>query len=226
MPPPLKDEPEDASIKALRGSTPLWYHSHSERMRVGMSLIRLWTLVGLLGILPLSLHILASTANAQPEISDSDPQDGALLDAPPEIIQVCFTEPVVSEGVQDYNLVVVAPGSQPLGLRILFKQEGDCAEIHPGRPEGEIAGLWEVQWQVTSRASGEIGSGSFRFRVSPPPTPIPTPTPDVPNPTGGDGGDVDILLLALIITGGGVGAVVLGLFVYLRLLRKRFWFQR
>ena len=178
-------------------------------------LIRLWVLVGLVAIIPLALHALAPTTGAQPEISESDPQDGAVMDAPPEIIHVCFSEPVVSGGFQDFEFAVLAPGNQHLGLRILFDEEGNCADIFPGRPEGRTVGRWTVQWQVTSRASDETSSGSFQFRVST------TPPRDVPGSTGEDNGDVDILLLALIITGAVVGAAVLGLLVYLRLLRKR-----
>lgn len=211
-------------------------------------LFRLWLAAGLLAAVALSAHFLASQAWAQPELDQSDPEDGAELDEPPDAINLCFSEPVRSGGFEDFEFAVFAPENQRLGLRAEFDADGICVEINPGRPEGEDAGLWEVRWQVTSRETEETGTGSLSFTVigeeTPTPTLSPTPEAETPTPTllptppapgttptperadSEEDGGPDILTVALITAGAIIGASVLGLALYLLRRRIGFWPHR
>ena len=208
-------------------------------MFLSKPLLRLSLAAGLFAAVAVSAHFLAPAALAQPDLKESDPEDGAELDEPAEVIHVCFTEPVASGGFEDFEFIVFAPGEQRLGLRIVFNVDGSCADVYPGQPEGESRGEWEVRWEVTSRATDKTGSGSFTFTVKgeaePKPTPTPTdtgsptaspltPTPEPgPDTSGDDGGDgPDILTIALITTGAMLGAGLLGLVLYLLRLRIGF----
>ena len=202
--------------------------------------MRMWTTAALLLALAIALYLPGATARAQPEIVESDPQDGDVLPAPPEVLHLCFSEPAKIEDPQDFAFSVLAPGESPLGLRIVWQREGDCVDIYPGRAPGEVKGDWTFHWQVTSRANDQQGSGSFSFSVtgegSPAPSPAASPVGGTPAPgataspppaTDEDDGDgPDILFLALITAGSVVAAGVVGLVLYLVRLRIGFWLHR
>ena len=179
----------------------------------------------------LSLHLMASTARAQPRIIEQYPADGAVLAAPPETIHLCFSEPVKSQEPQDFRFVVLTPEKLSIGLRVAFETDGDCMNIDLGEAPAPPEGLWTLDWQVTSRAAGDMGSGSLQFTVAaggspvPPETPAPTVTPGGPPPNETatpapavdeeeDGDGPGILLLAIVATGAFIAATALGLILY------------
>lgn len=181
----------------------------------------------------------ASPARAQIDLTEAEPADGARLDAPPEVVHLCFSEPANVEDNTTFGFAYVMPDGRRLGLRIVFQPDGECVEIFPGLPQGRPAGEYTFEWKVTARESDEQGSGTLRFQVTEastatpvsPPTPDPTPTPAAdPTPTpaadsGSETGDdndtdgPDILLVSLITIAGVGGSAVLFTLGYL--LRRR-----
>lgn len=193
--------------------------------------MRLWAAAALLVGLSIGAHPLAATARAQPEITESDPREGELLSAPPEVIHVCFSEPVVITDRDAFSFRLTAPDGLGLGFRAEFLGRGECVDIHPGGAAGEVNGAWILDWQVASLATGQQSSGRLRFSVSgggsptPPLSSSPTagaaPSPALTaaaSPQGSgvaeSGGGPDILLIALIIAGAIAGSTLLGLVAY------------
>ena len=214
-----------------------------------MPLLRpMWVTMALLFALAVVLHSLAGTARAQPKLTESNPKEGEALPKPPGTISLCFSEPVVSQDSDTFRFSLRAPDGGGLGLRIVFQPLNKCAEVQHGHASGVERGVWTLEWQVTSLATGDPSSGTLHFSVAggAGPTPVPTltvtpsdaspsagtatprPEPTVtPGPgSAGDDSDQDILTVALITTAAMVGAAVLGLVAYALRVRIGFWLHR
>lgn len=180
----------------------------------------------------------ASIAGAQEIEVTFDPPQGAVLDAPPEKVRLCFSEPVpTADDLNNFSLAT--PGERLVGLRIVFQPSGECVDIVLGEAEGRTEGEWKLRWQVTS-AQGEPISGTHTFTVGEGAgtavtatpgtgeTPVATETPGGAGPSGGEdqGDDQDILRIALITMAASLGAAALGLVLYLVRLRIGFWLHR
>jgi len=180
----------------------------------------------LLLFMALALHTIASPALGQPTLTESDPSDGAALNERPKLLHLCFSEPVKIENPSDFQFSVITPGGQPLGLQIVFRKAGDCVDVEPGTYTGKTKGDWTFQWLVTSRASGQIGSGTIRFSVTAEPSPSPSPGAAAA-PGGKSGGEgPDIAYLALLSMGAVLGAGAVGLVLYVVRQRIGFWLHR
>ena len=191
----------------------------------------------LLLALAAALAFSTSPAYAQIELTETDPADGATLDAAPEVVHLCFSQPVNIEDETSFSFTYLMPDSRALGLRIVFQPDGECVDVHAGLPEERPAGEYTFEWQVAAAEGGEEGSGTLQFEVSenitvtPAPTPTPSDTPPVtPSPEGGtENGDADdddgpdILLVALITIGSVGGAAVLFTLGYF--LRRRIGYE-
>jgi methionine-rich copper-binding protein CopC len=191
----------------------------------------------LLMALAAALATSASPAYAQVELTEVDPPDGAELDAPPEIVHLCFSQPVIVKDNTTFEFSYRMPEGRSLGLRIVFQPDGECVDVHPGLPDERPAGEYTLEWQVTAAEGDEEGSGTLRFQVTKDGTPVPplspkpaeTPLPATPSPEGGtETGDTDddgpdILFLALITIASVGGAAVLFTLGYL--LRRRIGFE-
>lgn len=184
-----------------------------------------------------ALVLPTSPTHAQVELTEIDPPDGAELEAPPEVVRICFSEPVVIDDPEAFDFAYIMPDGRALGRRAAFQSDGLCADVFPGLPEERPAGEYSIEWRLTAAESGEESIGTIRFEVTESSTRTPAPSPtqggtpaadETPPPaTGGgldagdEGGDdgPDILLLALITTAVVGGAAVLFTFAYL--LRRR-----
>ncbi len=132
----------------------------------------------------------ASPAYAQIELTEADPADGARLNAPPDVVHICFSQPVNFEDSTAFDFGYQMPDGSNLGLRIVFQMDGECVDVQPGLPDERPAGEYTFEWQVTAAEGDEEGSGTLRFQVSaggtpvPPPSPAPgeTPLPVTPSP--------------------------------------------
>lgn len=182
-----------------------------------------------------ALALPSSPAHAQVELTEADPPDGAQLDEPPDVVHICFSEPVIIDDNTTFDFSYKMPDGRSLGLRIVFQTDGECVDVQPGLPDERPAGEYTLEWRVTAAEGDEEGSGTLRFEVStdgspvPPPSPTAgeTPLPTTPSPEGstttgdtGDDGGPDILLLALItvaIVGGAAALVTLGYLVRRRI---------
>jgi methionine-rich copper-binding protein CopC len=117
------------------------------------------------------------TAHAEPEVTDSNPPDGAVLEQLPTVLGLCFSEAVVTEGENPWRLVVRPPAGQSVGLRIVFNTDGNCVDVFPSVPE-KPEGIWQVDWQVRAQSDESEGSGTILFQVGalqPGETPLPAP---------------------------------------------------
>jgi len=185
-----------------------------------------------------ALAFSASPAYAQIELTEADPEDGARLDAPPEIVHLCFSEPVNIDDNTAFDFGYEMPDGRRLGLRIVFQPDGECVDVYPGLPDEYPAGEYTFEWQVSAAEGDEEGSGTLKFQVTTGSTPAPslsptpgeTPPPVTPSPEGGtetgdteDGDGPDILLLALITIASVGGAAVLFTLGYL--LRRRIGYE-
>src|SRR3990172_6451418 len=83
--------------EGLRPGDCLWY-IRPQRPHVSLSYpMQRWLAAILLLLLAASAHALAAPAHAQPAITEARPKDGAVLDAPPEVIHLCFSEAVKAD---------------------------------------------------------------------------------------------------------------------------------
>ncbi|HEY8448889.1 MAG TPA: copper resistance protein CopC [Bacillota bacterium] len=102
---------------------------------------------------------VASSAGAHSYIAESDPADGAQLEAAPSVIRVVFTEPIETD-VSQLRLLDAAgnevPGveQQAAGEREL--QLVPATELEPGE--------YRIAWQTLAR-DGHVTSGEIRFTV-------------------------------------------------------------
>ena len=121
----------------------------------------------------------ASPAYAQIELTEADPPDGARLDAPPDVVHLCFSEPVKIDDNTTFDFSYQMPDGRNLGLRIVFQTDGECVDVYPGLPDERPAGEYTLEWQVTAAEGDEEGSGTLHFQVSAggTATPAPSPTP-------------------------------------------------
>ncbi len=200
-----------------------------------MKLALLLILVALTAVLAFP----ASPARAQIQLTEVDPPDGAQLETPPQMVHLCFSQPVIFGDNTTFSFEYVLPDGRSLGLRIVFQPGGQCVDVFPGFPDDYPAGEHTFRWQVTAAEGDEQGSGELQFRVteggtpgpSPSPPPAETPTAVTPSPAGGgpdtaDAGDddgPDILLAALITIAAAGGAAMLFTLGYL--LRRRIGFE-
>jgi methionine-rich copper-binding protein CopC len=185
-----------------------------------------------------ALMFPASPAYAQIELTEADPADGAELEAPPDIVHLCFSEPVNIHDNTTFDFGYELPDGRRLGLRIVFQPDGECVDVHPGLPDEYPAGEYTLEWQVTAAEGDEEVSGTLRFQVTASDTGEPplSPTAEGTAPPGtatpedgeesGDGDDddgPDILLLSLITIASVGGAAVLFSLGYL--LRRRIGYE-
>lgn len=175
------------------------------------------------------LSLTASPAHAQVELTETDPPDGATISAAPEVVRLCFSEPVIIEDNTTFRFNYIMPEERGLGMRIVFQPDGLCVDLHPGLPEERPEGEYRIQWQVTGVASGDLGSGTVTYQVTesttgePETPPAETPDPDQAPPDTDDDDGPDVVFLALITVAAVAGAGLLFTLGYG--LRKRIGFE-
>jgi methionine-rich copper-binding protein CopC len=181
--------------------------------------------------------------DAQPQVTFTFPEEGAVLAEPPPMLRMCFASPVNIQDLHDggdFRFRVLNPEDLGLGLRIVFRPDGLGVDIYPGLPEEPQDGEWTLEWRVTEPDTLEPAEGTLRFTVEPGGAPVPeelpetcgetaTPVPDVTatpeadeDEDEGDGG-ADVLLIILIAAACAAGAALLGFILYLvrRRIRSR-----
>jgi hypothetical protein len=75
----------------------------------------------LLLALAAALALLAPPTYAHMELTEADPPDSAHLDAPPEVVHRCFSQPVITEDVTAFDFDYLMPDGRSLDLRIGFR---------------------------------------------------------------------------------------------------------
>lgn len=156
-----------------------------------------------------------SLAEAQPEVTETNVENGDVLDAAPDVFHMCFSEPVNNEDISStgedetddatprpWAFNVKQPDGTPLGLRIVFEADGDCVDVFPGLPEEPPDGVWTFDWLVESQESGEQTSGLVTFRVGP------GEPPDQSSASTDEGDGIGTSLIIGIVAGFAAAAVV------------------
>lgn len=172
----------------------------------------LWPAIVFLTAVAVPLGIWTGTAGAQPELTETNVENGDVLDTPPEMFHLCFSEPVNTQDLADYvpeqegevpwQFSVIQPDNRELGLRIVFQSDGECVDVFPGLSEETLEGIWIFNWMVRSQETNEEASGAITFRVGEGGSPSP-----IGQDNDEDDGGTDAAVIALIALG--VGAVVL-----------------
>jgi methionine-rich copper-binding protein CopC len=200
----------------------------------------------LLLALAAALMLPVSPAYAQIELAQADPPDGAELSEPPQVVRLCFSQPIKD----DFNLSYRLPDGYLSAMSIAFVPGSRCVTVAPLLPDDAPPGEYTLDWRVTAAEADEQASGTLQFQVTrstratpaPSPTPGGTPAPsaspapgETPPPTTpaagggpetveeGDDDGPDILFLALITTASVGGAAVL--FTLGHLLRRRIGYE-
>lgn len=158
---------------------------------------------------------------AQPEIAESNIENGDVLDEPPSVIELCFSEPVNTDDqpVEDedvpepWRFSITMPDERALGLRIVFQTDGECVDVEPGIPDEAPEGVWTFDWMVRSRDTGEPSSGTMVFRVGA------GEPPELPGASD-DGGD-DVWLIVGIAVGAAALIALAGYTGYRVVERRR-----
>lgn len=165
----------------------------------------LLTMVAVVALLAL-VAIRPGSAFAEPEVVSANPADGASLTEAPGVLNMCFSEPVQTEGDGAWQFSVSPNGNTALGLRIVFSTDGLCVDIFPGTPDPPPEGIWRFDWLVKAQSDSSEGSGSLMFQVGElQPGQTPLPVPDAPDAAGDD---PPFALIGLIVVG--VTIVILG----------------
>jgi len=190
-------------------------------MRIGFGLV-------LAAFAALAITSLSAQAQVKIELTKVDPPAGAV-DAPPEVVSVCFSEPVNIDDTSTWRFGYKMPDGKFLGLRTEFKTDGTCAGVYPGLPQELPAGEYTFEWRVTAAEGGGEGSGTLLYEVtsasssgsptsSPDASATPAPTASPAERSGGDDGS-DTLLIVLLAAAVVGGVLVLLTIAYL--LRRR-----
>ncbi|HXG42260.1 MAG TPA: copper resistance protein CopC [Dehalococcoidia bacterium] len=160
-------------------------------------------LVGLfLAAVALSLAT-AAPALAQPRLTESTPKQDARLGRPPQVVRLCFSEPIARSGSADYTLSLARAGGGTVPLTASPSEDGTCLEARPSWPQ-QAAGAYTLFWMVRQEQGGQSLSGSLTFTVAPPEPP-------------------DVLRLAILTTVSVAGAAAAGL--VLTLIRRSIGYE-
>lgn len=177
------------------------------------AVVRGWRWVVVVAIMLLALvTIQPPLAAAEPEVTEINLEEGDVLDEAPEVVHMCFSEPVqltgpggISDPPWMFNLRM--PDGINLGLRIVFEPSGECVDVFPGLPEEPPEGVWTYEWTVPAEADNEDkGSGQINFRVGAGP-------PLVANDFSDSGGLSTLELVLLIAAGVLVTAALAGFLI-------------
>jgi ABC-type dipeptide/oligopeptide/nickel transport system permease subunit len=188
----------------------------------------LWT-TAIIAVAVLASITAPGLASAQPEVTESNVENGDVLDSAPTVFHMCFSEPVNTQditGTQDdsgdeatprpWSFNLAQPDGVTLGLRIVFEPGGDCVDVFPGLPDDPPEGVWTFDWLVESQASGEQASGLVTFRVGP----GEPPDDQISGSTNNDR-DIGTSLIIGIIAGVAAAVVVTGVVVVVGRRRRR-----
>jgi methionine-rich copper-binding protein CopC len=141
--------------------------------------------------LALIAYVSPHPAAAQPELTEALPADGSILDGPPPVIRLCFSEPPLHDETDQFDFNITTPAGPHLGLRIVFDPLSSCVDVHLGlqglRDESPY-GEWLFDWQVIGVDSGETASGQLVYQVvEEGGSPVPHPSPVVPTTPAASG---------------------------------------
>jgi hypothetical protein len=109
----------------------------------------------------------------KPEITFQFPTEGAVLNKPPLVLQMCFKKPVdvrdlppLNEG--DFHFSLTRPDRIQLGMRIVFQPDGYGVSIYPGTadPDPPAEGEWTWTYRVVDGETKDPLEGEVKFTTN------------------------------------------------------------
>lgn len=138
-----------------------------------------------------ALLLFPTLVGAQPRLVDSTPKERAKVGRPPQVMLLCFSEPIAIASPNDYSLTLARAEGGMVPVSATPVRGNTCLEARPAWPQ-DAKGNYNLAWWVRSQQGGQAASGTLSFTVSPPTQP-------------------DVLRLALVTAGAIGGAALLGL---------------
>ena len=123
-----------------------------------------------------------SPNNEAPRLVFQNPPDGAVVNEPLFVIQLCFASAINIRDLHlggDFAFSVTDPGGRGLGHRSVFQADGYGVAIYPGGAAGETTGEWAFEWRVTSPDGEQASEGEISYAVDPDGQESPRATPPV-----------------------------------------------
>ncbi len=115
-----------------------------------------------------------SPALAHARLLNSTPTAGALLDAPPEKVELSFSEEV---SLQFSSIKLYDRSRKELPVGALGHEGQDVTYVSAALPVDLAPGTYTVVWRVLSAVDGHVTTGNLAFRVRPPAGTQGTPVP-------------------------------------------------
>ncbi|HET6313912.1 MAG TPA: CopD family protein [Chloroflexia bacterium] len=106
-----------------------------------------------------------SPALAHAKLLKSSPTAGALLDAPPEKVELSFSEGV---SLQFSSMKLLDRSRKELAMGALGHEGQGDTYVAASLPSGLAPGTYTVVWRVLSAVDGHVTTGNLAFRVRPP----------------------------------------------------------
>ncbi|MBP7694353.1 MAG: copper resistance protein CopC [Anaerolineales bacterium] len=115
-------------------------------------------------------------AQAHAEYQRSEPSADAILAAPPERIDVWFTQELFRRQGEN-GLQVRGPDGQILAAGEPQIDDDDRTHLWVVLPAGLTPGVYTVEWRTLSAEDGDTDEGQFTFTVDPQAAVTPSPAP-------------------------------------------------
>lgn len=126
---------------------------------------RRWLLPALVMTLLLGWLYAPSPALAHAKLLKSSPTAGALLDAPPEKVELSFSEGV---SLQFSSMKLLDRARKELAMGAPGHEGQDDTYVAATLPLDLAPGTYTVVWRVLSAVDGHVTTGNLAFRVRPP----------------------------------------------------------
>jgi copper transport protein len=115
-----------------------------------------------------------SPALAHARLLNSTPTAGALLDSPPEKVELSFSEEV---SLQFSSIKLYDRSRKELPVGALSHAGQDVTYVSAELPSELVPGTYTIVWRVLSAVDGHVTTGNLAFRVRPPAGTEATPVP-------------------------------------------------
>jgi copper transport protein len=126
-----------------------------------------------------------SPALAHARLLKSTPTAGALLDSPPEKVELSFSEGV---SLEFSSIKLLDRSRKELAMGALGHEGQDATYVAATLPRDLTPGTYTIVWRVLSAADGHVTAGNLAFRVRPPAgsqaTPVPGESTEAPPESG------------------------------------------
>ncbi len=111
-----------------------------------------------------ALTLTSAPALAQPQLASVDPPAGSRLANAPQVIRLCFTEPISVASTAHYRLTLTDAQGLPLPIVIAPSGGNSCLEVRPQWP-AQPRGTYSLFYQVRSAATGQVSTGTISLQV-------------------------------------------------------------